>query len=124
MKSQKLLINGNFLKVNGKHIMSNGYFAYDGCHKIYIIEDEKDIEEMFKIGWEYKEIYPIEKLEDIYFNDTCSLRFIESVKLDEIYVPQLMEDEDVIFEYAALWIQVAVYAFLSYLATSARNKIS
>ena len=32
--------------------------------------------------------------------------------------------EDVIFEYAALWIQVAVYAFLSYLATSARNKIS
>lgn len=32
--------------------------------------------------------------------------------------------EDVIFEYAALWIQVALYAFLSYLATSARNKIS
>lgn len=27
---QKLMINGNFLKVNGKHIMSNGYFAYDG----------------------------------------------------------------------------------------------
>ena len=87
------------LKINGKEVKNNGYFFYDGCHKIYIIEDEKDIEEMFKIGWEYKEIYPIEKLEDIYFNDTCSLRFIENVKLDKFYVPQLMEDEDVIFEY-------------------------
>ena len=87
------------LKINGEEIKNNGYFFYDGCHKIYIIEDEEDIEEMKKNGWGDEDIYSIEKLEDIYFHDTCPLRFINNVKLDKHYVPQCTRDEDVIFEY-------------------------
>ena len=33
------------IKINGIEVVGD-YFAYDGCHKIYILEDEKDRLEM------------------------------------------------------------------------------
>ena len=27
------------MKINGKEVITNGKFAYDTCHKIYILED-------------------------------------------------------------------------------------
>lgn len=84
MKSQKLLINGKFLKVNGKHIMSNGYFAYDGCHKIYILEDKNDIETAMHYGFR---LYPTLELQKTY-NGSCPLKFIANMKFDKTYVGQ------------------------------------
>lgn len=47
-------------------------FAYDGCHKIYLIESE----EQEKEAKSYKyEILPIEELLNTY-KDSCDLRFI------------------------------------------------
>lgn len=68
--------------INGIEVVSNGYFAYDGCHKIYILENEKDLKE--SIGYK---IYPIKDLEEIYYN-SCDLRFISSWALDKTYIEQ------------------------------------
>ena len=78
------------MKVNGIEIVGNE-FAYEGCHKIYIIEDIDD--RLEAIDWGY-EILPIEKLPDIW-NDSCPLRFISNWALNIHYVPQF---EEVIFE--------------------------
>jgi hypothetical protein len=74
------------MKVNSKQIEGNTFF-FDGCHKIYIIEDKQDIKDFEKKGWSKEDIYPIEELEETYYN-TCSLRFISNCKLDKNYVKQ------------------------------------
>ena len=78
------------MKINGQLIDSKK-FAYDGCHKIYIIEDETDLDKAINTGYN---IYPIEILPDTYEN-SCELRFISNWKLDKQYVAQF---EDCIFE--------------------------
>lgn len=87
MKTQKLLINGKFLKVNGKHIMSNGYFAYDGCHKIYILEDKNDIATAMEYGFR---LYPTLELKST-FEKSCELKFIHNMKLNKTYVKQFSD---------------------------------
>lgn len=77
------------MKINGIEVKGNK-FAYDGCHKIYVIEDVED-EKMAKDGYK---IYPIEALEEIY-RRSCSLRFIHNWKLTKTYVAQF---EEAIFE--------------------------
>lgn len=64
-------------------------FAFDGCHKIYLIESIDDLKEA--IVAEYS-IYPIEGLELAYM-DSCSLRFINNWKLDKTFVLQGTEEE-------------------------------
>lgn len=66
-------------------------FAYDGCHKIYLIEDEMDLNEA-RMGYS---ILPISELKKA-FNNSCGLQFISSWKLDKSYVNQF---EDACFEY-------------------------
>lgn len=66
-------------------------FAYDGCHKIYLIEDESD--EKMALEYTY-EILPIEELEET-FEKSCSLRFISNWKLTKSFVRQF---EDAVFE--------------------------
>ena len=66
-------------------------FAYDGCHKIYLLEDEADKE--MAIGCEY-DIIPIEHLEETY-DKSCELRFIYNWKLNKKFVRQF---EDAKFE--------------------------
>lgn len=80
------------MKVNGKEIKTNGYFAYDGCHKIYVCEDESDIETIR--GYKYENILPIAKLPKTW-DRSCPLRFIQNVKLTTNYVRQF---EDAVFE--------------------------
>ena len=79
------------MKVNGKEVKGIG-IAYDGCHKIYIIEDKKDELEAYNDGYEF---YMLELLEKIY-NNSCPLRFISNWKLDKCYIAQ--GEENVIFE--------------------------
>lgn len=79
------------MKVNDKEIKGKG-IAYDGCHKIYILEDENDEKEAYDMGYE---LYVLDILEKIY-NNSCSLRFINNWKLDKCYVAQF--EENVKFE--------------------------
>lgn len=62
-------------------------FAYDGCHKIYLIENEENLEQAKASGYD---IYPIKELEEK-FNNSCGLRFINTWDLETI-VPQCVED--------------------------------
>lgn len=78
------------MKVNGIEIVGNE-FAYEGCHKIYVIETVKDRVEAIGYGYE---ILPIDKLPETWRN-SCSLRFIRNWELDVDYVGQF---EDAIFE--------------------------
>lgn len=71
------------MKINGIKIYALT-FAYDGCHKIYLIEDEIDEKEAIKSGYS---VLPIEKLKETY-KDSCSLKFISNWKLDKNYVGQ------------------------------------
>ena len=59
-------------------------FAYDGCHKIYIVESEADEAEATSYGYE---IYPIQKLKSAWSN-SCSLKFISNWSLTKQFVPQ------------------------------------
>lgn len=70
------------MKING-HTIKATEFAYDGCHKIYLIEDEEDYQEA-KLGYD---ILPISVLEQT-FRNSCCLRFIANWKLDKGYVEQ------------------------------------
>ena len=46
--------------INGKEVIGDK-FAYDGCHKIYIIENEEDVKECKELGYE---IYPISEIKE------------------------------------------------------------
>lgn len=77
--------------INNKEVKGEK-FAYEGCHKIYIIEDSQDEKDAIEIGYN---IYPISELEEIYL-ESCSLKFIRNWKLDKVYALQF---ENAIFSY-------------------------
>lgn len=60
------------------------YFAYDDCHKIYLLEDTKDFNEAIVAGFS---IYPVNKIVDIFY-DSCPLRFISNWQLTKTFVEQ------------------------------------
>ena len=59
-------------------------FAFDGCHKFYLIDNEKQRRELEDCGYD---IYRIKDL-PIAWVDSCPLRFIMSADLTRQYVPQ------------------------------------
>ena len=69
-------------------------FAWDGCHKIYLCENDEDIERMKHNGYERGDFYPIEDLPEIW-NESCGLRFISRAGDLTDIVPQC---EDAHFE--------------------------
>lgn len=71
------------MKINNVEVVGSE-FAYDGCHKIYIIEDMKDEQKAIDCGYE---ILNISELVDTYRN-SCELRFVRNWKLDKLYVGQ------------------------------------
>jgi hypothetical protein len=64
-------------------------FAYDDCHKIYILESENDRDEARSAGYD---ILPIKELEET-FNDSCGLQFISSWDLSKHFVDQFQDAE-------------------------------
>lgn len=60
------------MKINGKKIKALD-FAWDGCHKIYLLRDNNCIREAKKYGYD---IYPLNVLRAT-FERSCPLRFIE-----------------------------------------------
>jgi hypothetical protein len=80
--------------VNGKEIKGN-MFVYDGCHKIYIIEDYEDLRNCQECWGELvngRDLFDISLLKDCYEN-SCDLRFISNWKLDIQYVRQFENAE-------------------------------
>jgi hypothetical protein len=71
------------MKINNQTIKAKK-FAFDGCHKIYLIESEEDLKEALEIGYD---IYPIGKLKNAYKN-SCSLKFINNWQLNKCYAEQ------------------------------------
>ena len=67
-----------------QEVRHRGCFAYDGCHKIYIMENIEDVMLFTALGYD---IYPIEKLKETWKN-SCSLRFIHNGNLKKTYIPQ------------------------------------
>lgn len=72
-----------YVKINGKMVYDNT-FAYDNCHKIYILETLEDKLEAIKLGYKITLIEDIEKV----YNNSCPLRFINNWKLTEVYAKQ------------------------------------
>ena len=71
------------MEINGQTIKSQE-FAYDGCHKIYLLEEENDKGEALDSGYEIRSIKQLEKT----FLCSCGLRFISNWKLSEDYICQ------------------------------------
>ena len=77
------------LFIDNKEIKTNGLYAFEGCHKIYILEDTNDINEAEKMNYE---VFPISTLPETY-ESACPLRFISNWKLDKNYIKQNEEKE-------------------------------
>lgn len=71
------------MRVNGHEITAEE-FAFDECHKIYLINSTADREKLLGYGYE---LFPIEDLEYAY-NSSCGLRFIEDAEDFKEIVPQ------------------------------------
>ncbi len=80
--------------------------AWDNCHKIYIMTDNQEVEQMRKYGYDplitSDEMTPAEMLGTVlkWYNDSCGLKFIDITSTTdtgtEFYalVPQFFADED------------------------------
>jgi hypothetical protein len=76
------------MKINGQEVVGDK-FAYDGCHKIYVIESIRDREEAKDSGYD---IIPISELKKKY-NKSCGLQFISNWSLSKSYVRQFEDAE-------------------------------
>lgn len=83
------------LRINGKRVKAT-HFAYDGCHKIYLIGSATDMAEMMGYGYTGSAIQPVSKLPQTW-EDSCFLRFISWADLSlPDAVSQWREDEPTI----------------------------
>lgn len=71
------------MRINGQYITATE-FAFDGCHKIYLMNTPED-KRLFT-EYEY-DFYPIEDLEQAY-EDSCALKFISNGDLENDPVRQ------------------------------------
>lgn len=71
------------MKINGIEITAKK-FAFDGCHKIYLIESPEEELDARQTGYD---IFPINFLQQAY-KDSCQLKFIQDWALTIDYVPQ------------------------------------
>lgn len=78
------------MKVNGKTIKGIGY-AFDRCHKIYILADLAEWKQAKEYGFECWALKTLPKV----WEYTCPLRFISTWSLTDYYVEQ---GENAVFE--------------------------
>lgn len=72
------------LKINGKEVKTNGAYAFDNCHKFYILENDNEKFKALEYGYE---ICPVQHLvTDL--KHSCPLRFISSFNLTANYLLQ------------------------------------
>jgi hypothetical protein len=88
---EKAVESTKTLKVNGIEITAKE-FAFDGCHKIYLINSDEERTKFIDMG--YDPLLPIKELEDAY-ETSCGLRFIQNGDFTDV-VDQF--EDDVKFE--------------------------
>ena len=94
-------MNGEGMKlVINDEIVEATHFAWDSCHKIYLINTDADRSLMDSYGWPSSDYFSIEKLPQAW-EDSCSLRFISWADLT---LPNLVNQFD---ENATVKVQVA-----------------
>lgn len=71
------------ITINGQETNAE-LFAYDGCHKIYLIEDETDKQHAIELEYD---LHNINELKEVWEN-SCPLRFINNWKLNKKFVRQ------------------------------------
>jgi hypothetical protein len=72
------------MKINDVEVTAK-QFAFDGCHKIYLLDSDEQIKDAVATGYS---IYPIKELKEAYKN-SCGLRFISGWSPDfKSYVGQ------------------------------------
>lgn len=106
MKKDRIIIkeltenedNEDLFYINKVNIVNALGFVWDDCHKIYIVEDNNDIQSIRETWNKDETIYSLEELPKIW-SKSCPLRFISNWKLDKHYVSQL---NSAIFEFP-LW---------------------
>jgi len=59
------------ITINGKPISAKE-FAFDNCHKIYLVNTKEDKAQLKEYGYDF---FPIEDIKDAY-EGSCGLRFI------------------------------------------------
>ena len=74
------------MKINNQEVSAKE-FAYDGCHKIYLIETENDRGEASDSGYEIHDIGSLKSM----FNASCGLQFISNWKMTKRFVEQFGE---------------------------------
>lgn len=79
--------------VNGE-VVKGDRVAYDGCHKIYVLENGDEVKDAIKLGYN---IYSIDKLQEIY-DGSCPLRFVNNWKCTIRYCGQFENAKIVIKE--------------------------
>lgn len=88
MSTVKDPMDRQMVVVNGTRIWTDE-FAWDGCHKIYIVTDQESRDQLEGYGYDF---FPIDELQDAWAH-SCSLRFISDASLSVDYVSQF-EDEN------------------------------
>jgi hypothetical protein len=83
-------VESTALKVNNVEITAK-QFAWDGCHKIYLINSEDDRKAAHSGGYT---LYTIAELQEVY-ESSCGLRYISNWDLTGYIVEQF---EDAVFE--------------------------
>lgn len=87
------------LFINGKHIDATE-FAYDGCHKVYLIDTPELRTQMEGYGYEPEDFHPVSELPAVW-DSTCFLRFISWGDLRNDDLIAQGEDADATVEYRA-----------------------
>lgn len=77
------------MKINGQKVTAQK-FAYDTCHKIYLLETEAETEEAIGFGYD---IYRIERLQEVW-DKSCGLRFIRYWDLDKTAIVRQFENAE------------------------------
>lgn len=86
MSKVKDPLDRQMVAINGTKIWADE-FAWDDCHKIYIVTDQKSRDQLEGYGYDF---HPISELVNAW-NHSCSLRFISDASLGCIYVSQFPE---------------------------------
>lgn len=76
------------MQVNG-HKITQDRFAYDGCHKIYLIGNATEQRDAMEKGYSIHSIYELEKI----YEKSCDLRFISTWDLTAQVVKQCEKAE-------------------------------
>lgn len=77
-------------------LIDDGYyaFAYDGCHKIYLIKTDDEREQCEELDYD---VYDLASL-PLAYKDSCPLKFIQDWDTSiEPMVPQAVNEDEVYF---------------------------